>query len=185
MVLPALLMALHLAPVAAIDTPRTITPPPVIAHFLPQNTRPRDTTQNHVVLHNDGAGLPASVVHRVLHRRGLAYHYFIARNGTIYQFMPLNRVAEHAGRSRWQEKTHWNDFSIGICLQGTNRRGYTAAQYESLRRLLRYLYARYPDSRSRRVVGHQHIASPRGRKHDPGKFFRWNEIHEPRFALRQ
>lgn len=181
MLLPALLLAVQA--VTAVDTSLTVLPPRLHPHFLPQPARLRDTTQNDIVLHNDGDGLPASLVYRVLHRRGVAYHFFIARDGTVTQFMPLSKVAEHAGRSRLKDRTHWNDFSIGICLQGSNLRGYTAKQYESLRHLIRYLHARYPDSRTRRIVGHQHIAAPRGRKSDPGRFFNWKEIDPLRLAF--
>ena len=132
---------------------------------------PRDTTQNYIVIHNDGNNLNATSTRLVLRMRGLSYHYFIARDGTITQFMDLKYVAEHAGISRWNGITGWNAFSIGVCLQGTDKSKYTDKQYASLKNLVHYINMRYPDSKTKKILGHQDIAFPRGRKSDPGKHF--------------
>lgn len=41
-------------------------------------------------------------------------HLVIARNGAITQLVPFDRVAWHAGRSRWQNLVGLNQYSIGI-----------------------------------------------------------------------
>lgn len=144
--------------------------PPVIKNFLPGKTL-RDTTRNYIVVHNDGAGLNAISTRYVLQRRRLAYHYFIARDGVIHQWKDLKYVAFHAGVSLWQGIRDWNDFSIGICLQGTNLLGYTDAQYQALTLLKNYINMRYPDSRDKPILGHSDIAYPKKRKKDPGEHF--------------
>lgn len=131
----------------------------------------RDTTQNYIVVHNDGGNLNASATRLVLRMRKLSYHYFIARDGVITQFMDLKYVAKHAGPSQWNGITGWNAFSIGVCLQGTETLTYTDAQYASLKNLVHYINIRYPDSKTKHILGHQDIAFPRGRKSDPGKHF--------------
>jgi AmpD protein len=140
---------------------------------------PRDTTRNYIVIHNDGAGLSASTTRRILQRRRLAYHYFISREGTIYQWKDLRHQAFHAGISLWNGIRDWNNFSIGICLQGTNFKPYTDAQYEALTKLIGYINMRYPDSRMKPILGHSDVAYPKRRKKDPGEHFQlWRLIND-------
>lgn len=44
----------------------------------------------------------------------VSYHLIIARNGDVFQQVPFNRRAWHAGSSSWGGKQNCNDFSIGI-----------------------------------------------------------------------
>lgn len=48
-------------------------------------------------------------------------HLVIARDGAITQLVPFNRIAWHAGRSRWGGKTGLNRSSIGIELDNAGR----------------------------------------------------------------
>lgn len=138
----------------------------------------RDTTRNYIVIHNDGANLNARSTRFVLQRRKLAYHYFISRDGTIHQWKDLRFVASHAGRSSWHNISNWNNFSIGICLQGTNFLPYTEIQYQALTLLVNYINMRYPDSRTKPILGHSDIAYPRKRKSDPGEHFELWRLHD-------
>lgn len=144
--------------------------PAVTKNFLPGKI-PRDTTRNYIVLHNDGGNLNASSTRLVLRTRRLAYHYFIQRDGSIHQFMDLRYIAKHAGITSWNGISGWNNFSIGIALQGVNFMEYTCNQYKSLKKLLDYINLRYPDSNNYPILTHAEIAWPRGRKHDPGPNF--------------
>lgn len=137
---------------------------------LPSKTL-RDTTNNIIVIHNDGGNMDARTTHKVLRRRRLSYHYFIDKNGKIYQFVDPKYVAKHAGISWFQGLVNWNNFSIGICLQGRNSTPYTDKQYASLQSLVGQLYQRYPDSRGKPLYTHEQIAFPFGRKKDPGNMF--------------
>jgi AmpD protein len=114
----------------------------------------------------------------VLSARRLAYHYFIGRDGTITQFVDLRYVAPHAGVTQWNGITNWNDFSIGVCLQGADWMSYTNEQYASLKKLVNYINMRYPDSREKPLLGHRDIASPAGRKSDPGEHFDFRRIYD-------
>ena len=151
----------------------------IATNFLPV-TVARDTTRNYIVIHNDGANLNVLLTKHTLKARGASYHYFISRNGKIYQFMDLKYVAKHAGISQWHGHVtsmdapylyNWNAFSIGICLQGTSFTKYTDKQYESLKKLVQYINIRYPDSRTKPILGHEDVAFPPGRKNDPGEHF--------------
>ena len=136
----------------------------------------RDSTRNFIVIHNDGANMDARTTHKVLRRRRLSYHYFVARTGKIYEFVNPKYIARHAGISLHDGFTMWNDFSIGICLQGKNGMQYSDQQYESLNKLVNQLHRRYPDVRSRPILTHSQVAFPFGRKHDPGETFDFTRI---------
>jgi AmpD protein len=122
------------------------------------------------VIHNDGANMSAINTQRVLQRRKLAYHYFIDRNGRIYQFVDPRYVAKHAGVSLHDGMMSWNEFSIGVCLQGMNGLLYTDQQYESLQILVDHLKKRYTNI-GHQLYTHSEVAFPWGRKKDPGETF--------------
>jgi N-acetylmuramoyl-L-alanine amidase len=48
-------------------------------------------------------------------------HIVIARDGTITQMVPFNRVAWHAGKSQWEGIVGLNTYSIGIELDNAGR----------------------------------------------------------------
>jgi AmpD protein len=95
-------------------------------------------------------------------------HFFIRRNGEIIQFVPCTMRAWHAGISCWQGRTHCNDYSIGIELEGSDNQPFEAIQYVRLTTLTRALLTAYPINN---IVGHADIAPQR--KTDPGPYFDW------------
>jgi AmpD protein len=105
--------------------------------------------------------------------RGLrvSAHFFVRRSGALLQFVSCEARAWHAGTSSWKGRERCNDFSIGVELEGTDARAYTARQYARLAGLVRSLLTRYP---LRDVVGHSDIAP--GRKTDPGPSFDWARL---------
>lgn len=152
-----------------------VLPPQLHSRPLPANEL-RDVTHTRIVIHNDGGNLPTAITWAVLRMRRLSYHYFISRDGSITQFVPLSHIAYHAGPTKYEGMKRWNEFSVGIALQGVDTKGYTDAQYESLRYVIRMINIQYPDSREHKIVRHSDIASPRGRKTDPGKHFDMERI---------
>lgn len=102
-------------------------------------------------------------------------HLLIRRNGECVQFVPFDRRAWHAGRSRWfdgeRERSELNDFSIGIELEGDEISPYRDAQYCALARVARELLAHYPKLVQERITSHAKIAPMR--KTDPGPAFDW------------
>jgi N-acetyl-anhydromuramoyl-L-alanine amidase len=110
-------------------------------------------------------------------------HLFIDRRGRLTQFVPLHRRAWHAGASSFRGRTRCNDYSIGIELEGTDDRPFTAAQYRRLARVGRWLLRRYPAIRPDCIVGHSDIAP--GRKTDPGPWFDWRRFRRQLGPLRK
>lgn len=106
--------------------------------------------------------------------RGLevSAHFFIERDGTLWQFVGCDQRAWHAGASSYRGRTNCNDDSIGIELEGLEGLEFEGAQYATLVRLCTDLSQRYPITY---VAGHEHIAP--GRKQDPGAGFRWDTLH--------
>jgi AmpD protein len=98
-------------------------------------------------------------------------HFYIPRDGALIQCVPCSHRAWHAGVSSWKGRERCNDFSIGVELEGTDTRPYTARQYARLARLVRTLRERYP---LENLVGHSDIAP--GRKTDPGPSFDWRRL---------
>ena len=103
-------------------------------------------------------------------------HLFIRREGSTIQFVSLHDRAWHAGESQFEGRPRCNDFSIGIELEGTDTRAYTARQYDRLSRIARLLMRQYPAITTQRIVGHSEIAP--GRKSDPGPAFDWSRFRQ-------
>ena len=101
-------------------------------------------------------------------------HIFIKRTGKLIQFVPFHKRAWHAGVSEYSGRTHYNDFSIGIELEGTTKSQYTDTQYEVLSELISLLKSSYNNIKDSKIIGHNE-RSP-DRKEDPGPYFDWSRI---------
>lgn len=121
---------------------------------------------------------------------GNSGHYYIDRDGTLAQYVALDRVANHT--------RGYNPRSIGIELVNTGRypnwyrrdhqamtEPYTPAQIDTLVALLQRLAAEHPALRF--VAGHEDLdtttipaeddpATPIRRKRDPGPLFPWDHV---------
>jgi AmpD protein len=95
-------------------------------------------------------------------------HFFIRRDGQLWQFVDCDARAWHAGASSYRGRGNCNDDSIGIELEGLDGDTFEAEQYETLASLCAALAQRYP---VQHVAGHEHIAPVR--KQDPGPGFDW------------
>ncbi|RYF71821.1 MAG: 1,6-anhydro-N-acetylmuramyl-L-alanine amidase AmpD [Comamonadaceae bacterium] len=102
--------------------------------------------------------------------RGLevSAHFYVRRDGSVWQFVSCDARAWHAGASAWRGRSNCNDDSIGIELEGLEGERFDAPQYDALLRLMPALAQRYPIAH---IAGHEHIAP--GRKQDPGPGFDW------------
>ncbi len=107
--------------------------------------------------------------------RGLevSAHFFVRRDGELWQLVSCDDRAWHAGASAWRGRADCNDDSIGIELEGLEGQDFEMAQYETLASLCPALAQRYPIDF---VAGHEHIAP--GRKNDPGSGFDWPRLRD-------
>lgn len=100
-------------------------------------------------------------------------HFYIQRDGQLWQFVSCDERAWHAGQSSFAGRDKCNDYSIGIELEGLEGETFEAAQYTQLGELLHSLRTRYPIAQ---VLGHEHVAP--GRKLDPGPGFDWSRLQK-------
>lgn len=149
-----------------------------------QGARPRVKT---VVIHYTAEDFSTSLA--TLTDKEVSVHYLIPtqppqHRGTplIWQLVPEQELAWHAGISYWRGTTRLNDTSIGIELvnpgyrrtaQGRQFYPFPPAQMAALLPLLRDLINRYHIP-PQNIVGHSDIAPQR--KQDPGPLFPWAQL---------
>ena len=107
-----------------------------------------------------------------IHGIEVSAHFFLRRDGALWQCVSCDQRAWHAGASCWRGRDNCNDDSIGIELEGLEGGQFEAAQYDALNLLCQQIAQRYP---VQHVAGHEHIAP--GRKCDPGAGFDWVRLH--------
>ncbi|XAM71483.1 N-acetylmuramoyl-L-alanine amidase [Pantoea stewartii] len=149
-----------------------------------QGARPRVKV---VVIHYTAEDFASSLA--TLTDRDVSVHYLIPhqppqRNGKgiIWQLVPEQDLAWHAGASFWRGATRINDTSVGIELvnngyrrtpAGVTWQPFPPAQIRTLAALVRDITQRYgiaPEN----IVGHSDIAPQR--KQDPGPLFPWQQL---------
>ena len=120
-------------------------------------------------------------------------HYFINRNGNIYKMVDDNKIAWHAGKSKWKNIRNFNKSSIGIEIQNKGHfidyQNFPKKQISSLIVLIKSLLKKYKIKKCN-VLGHSDIAPLR--KKDPGEKFPWDflslkgvSIWYPKFKLKK
>ena len=105
--------------------------------------------------------------------RGLevSSHFYVRRDGTLWQFVSCHDRAWHAGQSSYRGRANCNDDSIGIELEGLEGHTFEEAQYQTLAQLCQDIGLAFP---VQHIAGHEHIAP--GRKQDPGPGFSWDRL---------
>lgn len=78
--------------------------------------------------------------------KGCGYHDIIRRNGTLEFGRKVNEIGAHVAG--------YNDKSVGICMvgPGDSKDNFTAAQFETLKRVLRFYKALFPEAV---ILGHR------------------------------
>ena len=97
----------------------------------------------------------------------VSYHYLIAADGSLTQFVSDTKKSWHAGRSHWNGISGLNSHSIGVSFYGdTNTRTPSAAEIDSCAKKCVYLMSKFGLDESR-ILTHEQIAP--GRKNDCSK----------------
>jgi len=126
---------------------------------------PRKVT-THLILHHAGASkVTAEAIHAYHLSKGwagIAYHYFVTKNGQVYSGRPENMRGGHT--------TNWNYCAIGICFEGDfETEKMPAEQLNAGRELVADIMSRYPTI----MVGRH---SDFGQTACPGKNFPFDDI---------
>jgi N-acetylmuramoyl-L-alanine amidase len=137
------------------------------------NERPAGTPIDTLVLHYTGMQSAEAALDRLCCEDArVSSHYLIEEDGALWQLVPDERRAWHAGPSFWRGHTDINSRSIGIEIVNPGHewgyRPFPATQMDSVIALCRDLLARHPIE-ARNVVAHSDIAPDR--KQDPGELF--------------
>lgn len=105
-------------------------------------------------------------------------HYFVRENGAIFQLVPEERRAWHAGKSFWGGEVDTNSRSIGIEIANAGHPGglppYPDVQINAVIDLCRGIAKRWSIA-PQLVLGHSDVAPVR--KVDPGEQFPWARLY--------
>ena len=142
----------------------------------------------HYTATNNGYSIKELISNRV------SAHFLVLDedDNIIYNLVPLDQRAWHAGASSFRGRTNLNDTSIGIEIVSDgiarDRRNdsnryppydayleYKPIQIEKVAQIIKYVAARY-NIPARNIVAHSDIAP--SRKKDPGAKFPWKELYE-------
>lgn len=144
-----------------------------------------------IVLHYTAGSNEASIKELISERASSHYLILSGKDDKIYNLVPDNERAWHAGVSSFRGRTNLNDTSIGIEIvnEGIKREywsyptyhpyehylEYEKIQIEKVAQLVKDLSTKYKIP-ARNIVAHSDIAP--SRKKDPGAKFPWKLLYE-------
>ena len=146
---------------------------------LSQNFSPKIRSKRSIkfiIIHYTGMQSEIETINRLKDVRSkVSCHYLINRKGLITQMVRDNRVAWHAGKSKWKNFKNLNENSIGIELVNKGHEfgyeNFSKIQIKNLINLCKNLKKKYI-IKTENILGHSDIAPLR--KSDPGEKFPWN-----------
>ena len=142
-----------------------------------RNSRPKKTIK-FIIIHYTGMQSEIESINRLINKNSkVSCHYLINRKGTIMQMVKENKIAWHAGVSKWKNIKNLNKNSIGIELVNKGHffgyENYSNLQINSLIKLCSKLKKKYKIHKEN-FLGHSDIAP--NRKIDPGEKFPWKKL---------
>jgi N-acetylmuramoyl-L-alanine amidase len=138
-----------------------------------------------IIIHYTGMQSKRASVKRLCSKKyKVSCHYLIDRGGEITQLVEENKIAWHAGKSKWKKFINLNKFSIGIELVNKGHmhgyQNFTPSQIKKLILLCAHLKKKY-NIRAENILGHSDIAPKR--KKDPGEKFPWKLMGKKKLGL--
>ena len=131
-----------------------------------------------IIIHYTGMQSEIASIKRLKNKKAkVSCHYLINKKGEIIQMVPENKIAWHAGISRWKNYRNLNINSIGIELVNKGHRfGYekfSDLQINKLIVLCKNIRRKYNINKNN-ILGHSDISPLR--KIDPGEKFPWKKL---------
>ncbi len=124
-----------------------------------------------VVIHHTAMASAEAAIERLSDPTAeVSAHYVICKTGVVWQLVPEEMRAWHAGAGEWRGLQDMNSRSIGIELDNDGQTPFDFALMDSLEVLLAGILERW-DIPPANVIGHSDMAP--GRKVDPGPWFDW------------
>ena len=139
----------------------------------------------YIIIHYTGMQSKRASINRLKNSKyKVSCHYLIDRNGTLIQMVNDNKIAWHAGKSKWKNIINLNKASLGIELVNRGHKlgyeKYTIKQINKLIKLCVLLKKKYKIKFSS-ILGHSDIAPLR--KIDPGEKFPWNILSKKKLGI--
>ena len=137
-----------------------------------------------VVIHYTGMQSEDESIKRLINKKSrVSAHYLINRKGDLIKMVEENKIAWHAGKSKWKNITNLNSQSIGIELVNKGHRfGYKNFSNKQIIKVIflcKYLIKKYKIKQSN-ILGHSDIAPLR--KIDPGEKFPWKLLAKKKIS---
>jgi N-acetylmuramoyl-L-alanine amidase len=131
-----------------------------------------------LILHYTGMLSAAAALDRLCDPAArVSAHYVVEEDGKIWQLVPEERRAWHAGESGWLDRRDINAHSIGVEIVNPGHefgyRAFPAEQIRAVAELCQDIVTRRCVPR-RFVLGHSDVAPHR--KQDPGERFPWERL---------
>ncbi|WP_304187083.1 N-acetylmuramoyl-L-alanine amidase [Phenylobacterium aquaticum] len=149
------------------------------------NFDPRKGPPDMIVLHYTGMQTGEAAIARLRDPEAkVSSHYVVEEDGRIFQLVPEERRAWHAGVSSWKGQTDINGRSIGIEIVNPGHefgyRAFPEAQIASVFALVADIRGRWKVEDGH-IVGHSDVAPDR--KEDPGELFPWKRLAQAGHGL--
>jgi N-acetylmuramoyl-L-alanine amidase len=141
---------------------------------------------DYIVLHYTGMKSGQDALQRLCDPAAkVSAHYVIEEDGRIFQLVPDDKRAWHAGVGSWRGITDMNSASIGIELVNPGHefgyRDFPDSQIANLMFLLKDIIRHHDMNPKTCLVGHSDIAP--ARKQDPGELFPWQRLAQSELGI--
>lgn len=138
-----------------------------------------------IIIHSTHASFADSIDILCSPERKVSAHYVISLEGHIYQLVPDEKRAWHAGESYWKDKTRLNNNSIGIEIVDTTNQDIRITHFPDIQTrsvifLCKALISKHKIL-SCNILAHSDIAPDR--KDDPGVYFDWQQLYSEGVGL--
>ena len=138
-----------------------------------------------IIIHYTGMQSEIESINRLTSKKSkVSCHYLINRKGKLFNMVPVEKIAWHAGKSKWKKFKNLNNCSIGIELVNKGHKfgyqNYTHSQIMRLIDLCKKLKKKYK-IRNSNLLGHSDIAPQR--KIDPGEKFPWKKLSKFKLGI--
>lgn len=157
---------------------------PIKSYSFSKTPRNKEKIKFLIIHYTGMQSMRASIKRLVSIKHKVSCHYLISRDGKIFQLVEDNKVAWHAGKSKWGQITNLNNHSIGIELVNNGHKfGYqkfSGKQINALVKLCIKLKRKYK-IKNQCILGHSDIAPLR--KSDPGEKFPWLQLKKKKIGI--
>ena len=137
-----------------------------------------------LIIHYTGMQSEGESIERLTDKKSkVSAHYLISRKGSLIKMVDENKVAWHAGKSKWKNFINLNSNSIGIELVNKGHRfkyeNFPKKQIGKLILLCKVLIKKYKIKQTN-ILGHSDISPMR--KIDPGEKFPWRTLSKKKIG---